>query len=46
MISLYEKIISKKKLAIKTTLGGDVGVFDISGAGKAYQEAKKICKIT
>ncbi len=40
-----KKILPKKKLAIKTSLGGDVGVFDISGANKAYQEAKNACKL-
>ena len=43
--AFMKKIISKKKLAIKSTLGGDVGVFDISGANKAYQEAKNTCKL-
>jgi hypothetical protein len=43
--AFMKKMISKKKLAIKTTLGGDVGVFDISGANKAYQEAKNTCKL-
>ena len=40
-----KRILPKKKMAIKTSLGGDVGIFDISGANKAYQEAKSACKL-
>ena len=43
--AFLKKILSKKKFAIKTALGGDVGIFDISGANKAYQEAKNTCKL-
>lgn len=43
--AFMKKILSKKKIAIKTSLGGDMGIFDISGAGKAYQEAKNTCKL-
>jgi len=43
--AFMNKILSKKKLAIKSSLGGDMGVFDISGVNKAYQEAKTTCKL-
>lgn len=43
--AFMKKILTKKKLAIKSSLGGDMGIFDISGAGKAYQEAQKTCKL-
>jgi TonB family protein len=45
--AFMKKIMSKQKIAIKLDLGvgAEIGIFDISGLDKAYQEAKTLCKL-
>jgi uncharacterized protein len=41
-----ERLQGKQKIAIRTMLGGDTGIFDISGINAAYEDAKRACGLT